>query len=509
MIELYSLVKSLNSEELQVIRTNFRRTFPGDETINLAEKLFDFILAARSETPTDEQLAEVIYGKSVKMSAIAKLKSRLFQYIVDTISSDTTLSRESIFDESDRQELRIRKKMLQFRALYRKRNMSDFLVLIHLLSEIIKEAKEYELYDLLLEALNHKMLICKLRKGFDEVIDIKKQIDHYTFAQNALVKTHEYYFDLITNKVHIQKINAIQVKILFRNAIEDIEGFIAITNSAFMKYLCKMLQLDELQREGKHGATIDVCLDLISLLKRNKILYRDERMGNIYDNISQCQVYNHDHADAVLSAKKAQEFYSQHTRSFVISKEQEFYATFYSGSYRTAHAIIAGILEHPQINVGEYRSDKFVFLKACTLFKLGEYKAALNICSLALEITKDKGRGDLGLRYLKILCLVELEDHDTAYDSLEAFRKIKSRNSGKDIILLRDDLIFRALNEFAHDGFSRIPSPKLIELITTLSAKHEEHSWKYYSHELFPIHSWIQSKIKADQGVRVTINKLK
>ncbi|MCW3071310.1 MAG: hypothetical protein JWO44_1200 [Bacteroidetes bacterium] len=506
MIELFSLVKSLNSEELQVVKMNFRRTLPGDETINLAEKLFDLVLA-QPGIPTDELLAEALYSKNVKPSAIAKLKSRLFQYIVDAISSDATLNKESIFDESDRQELRIRKKMLQFRALYRKKNRSDFQVLLHVLSEIIKEAKEYELYDLLLEALNHKMLFCKLRKGFDEVIEIKKQIDHYTFAQNAIVKTHDYYSDLITNKLHIQKISPVQVKILFRNAIEDIEGFIKVTNSSFMKYLCKMLQLDELQRENKHAATIDVCLDLISLLNEHKILYRDERMGNIYDNISNCQVYNNDLDNAIMSSKKAQEYYSQNTRSYVLSREQEFYATFYSGSYRTAHAIIESILEHPQSKVGGFQSDRFAFLKACTLFNLGEYRAALNICSLTLEITKDKGRGDLGLRYLKILCLVELGDHDTAYDSIEAFRKSKSRNSGKDIILIRDELIFRALNEFAHDGFSRIPSPKLLELLSTLSARDEEHSWKYYSHELIPVHSWIQSKIKADQGVKVTIHK--
>ncbi|MCW3104327.1 MAG: hypothetical protein JWO09_2767 [Bacteroidetes bacterium] len=506
MIELFSLIKSLNREELQVIKLNFRRTLPGDETINLAEKLFDFVLS-HPGTPTDEQLADALYSGNVKLSAMAKLKSRLFQYIVDAISSDATLNKESIFDESDRQELRIRKKMLQFRALYRKKNRSDFQVLIHVLSDIIKEAKEYELYDLLLEALNHKMLFCKLRKGFDDVVEIKKQIEHYTFAQNAIVKAHDYYTDLITNRAHIQKMNPAQMKILFRNAIDDIEGFIKVTNSSFMKYLCKMLHLDELQRENKHAATIDVCLDLISLLNEHKILYRDERMGNIYDNISHCQVFNNDLENAILSAKKAQEYYSQSTRSYIISREQEFYATFYSGGYRTAHAIIAGILEHPQNNVGGYRADKFLFLKACTLFKLGEYKAALNICSFTLEISKDKGRGDLGLRYLKILCLIELGDHDTAYSSIEAFRKSKSRSSGKDIILIRDELIFRALNEFAHDGFSRVPSPKLLELLNTLSAKDEEHSWKYYSHELIPIHSWILSKIKADQGVKVPIHK--
>jgi hypothetical protein len=506
MVELFSLVKSLNSEEIQVVRTNFRKALPEENGTGLAEKLFDFILACPDETPSDSLLTEAVYSKNINISALIKLKSRLFQFIVDAISSEFSLNKESIYDESDRQELRIRKKMLQFRAMYRKKNRSDFQVLNHLLSEIIKEAKEYELYDLVLEALNHKLLFSKLRKGFDFAADIEKQIRHYTFAQHALIKTHDHYSDLITNKAHIQKANPIQTKIAFRKAIEEIEGFIKVTDSSFMKYLYKMLQLDELQQENKHANSIDVCLDLISLLKKHKVLYRDERMGNIYDNISHCQVYNNDFDNAILSVKKAQEFYSKNTRSYILSKEQEFYANFYSGGYRTAHAIISQILEHPQCNVGGFHSDRFVFLKACTLFMLTEYKAALNICSMALEITKDKGRGDLGLRYLKILCLVEQGNYDLAYDSLEAFRKSNSRNSGKDMILIRDEIIFRALNEFAHDGFSPVPSPKLIELINTLSAANEEHSWKYYSHELIPIHSWIQSKIKADQKMLVDRN---
>lgn len=507
MVELFSLVKGLNEDELLLVRTSFKKTNSGEETVNLSERLFEFILVCPVEFPTDNQLSEAIYFQSAKLSAVAKLKSRLFQHIIDNLSSDLTLCKENIFDDSDRQELRIRKKMLQFRAMYRKKNRPDYKVLVHLLSEVMKDSKEHELYDVMLEALHHKMLILKLRKGFDEVIEIEKQIEFYTFAQNALLKTHEHYVDLIANKVHVQKMTSQQVKILFRNAIEEIEGFIKITNSSFMKYLCKMLQLDELQRERKHSATIDVCLDLIGLLTQHKILYRNERMGNIYDNISHCHVYNNDFSNAFSSVKKAQEYYSPNTRSFIISKEQEFYATFYAGQYQQARSIIIEILDHPQRNAGEYRADKFMFLKACTLFQMGEFKDSLEISNHALKISKDKGRWDLGLRYIRIMSLVDSQNLDTAYDYIEAFRKNIQRNAGKDLISKRDELIYRTMNEFAFLGFSTIPSPKLIDLVNKLEEKDTEYSWNYYTHELIPVHEWIQSKIKADKGVKVVLAK--
>ena len=50
-------------------------------------------------------------------------------------------------------------KMLQFRVLYRKKNRADTGVLYHILSEVIKEAKEYELYELLVEAVYFKKMM--------------------------------------------------------------------------------------------------------------------------------------------------------------------------------------------------------------------------------------------------------------------------------------------------------------------------------------------------------------
>ncbi|MCW3071106.1 MAG: hypothetical protein JWO44_996 [Bacteroidetes bacterium] len=295
---------------------------------------------------------------------------------------------------------------------------------------------------------------------------------------------------------HVQNKSSKQIKASFRANLKEIEGYIKQTGSAFISYIYKMLRLEELQREKKHSDSIDVCLDLISLIKSKRFLYREERMGNIYDNISQCQVYNGDFSEAIKCVQKAQKFYSKNLRSYIASKEQEFHATFYAGDYKNALLLIEYILNLSLDNIGEFSADRYLFLKSCAYFKLSRFRDSISICNTALELTKDKGRWDLGIRYIRIMNMVELKDLDQADHSLEALRKSLGRNSKNDFISARDKVILKAFREYCSSGFSPRPSGYLIELIQQLSAAGTSLSWEYYSHELFPIHDWISSRLE-------------
>jgi|GEM_PF-1478794 len=494
MVELFSLIKGLNAEECQLLKNSLRR-YKGESSPSLMGKLFETVRVRPVNALSDVQLSQALYRKK-KDVAIGKLKSRLFQHILETLGSETTLLKDDIFDVSDRQELRIRKKMYQFRVLYRKKNRADYVTLVHLLNEVIKEAKEYELYDVVLEALRHKVLILRLRKGFKEVVEIEKQISYYDAAYTSLLRTYDIYYDLLTNIIHVQNKSPRQIKASFRTNLKEIEGYIKQTGSAFITYIYKMLRLEELQREKKHQESIDVCLDLISLIKSKRFLYREERMGNVYDNISQCQVYNGNFSEAIKCVQKAQKFYSKNLRSYIASKEQEFHATFYAGDYKNALLLIEYILNLSLDNIGEFSADRYLFLKSCAYFKLARFRDSINICNTALELTKDKGRWDLGIRYIRIMNMIELGDLDQADHSLEALRKSLNRNSKNDFISARDMLILKAFREYCSTGFNPKPSGYLIELIQQLSAPDTHLSWEYYSHELFPIHEWISSRLE-------------
>ncbi|MGZ4078622.1 MAG: hypothetical protein ACXVDW_14175, partial [Bacteroidia bacterium] len=428
-----------------------------------------------------------------KLAAVARLKSRLFYFVLEVLSADNLLRREELYDPCDKQIVRIRKKMLQFRVIYRKKNRADFLVLIHLLNEIIKESKEYEQYDIIVEALIFKKYLLMLRKSNSEVEEIEEKISFYSQAHQMVIKATDHYFNIITNQEVVNKLKPQQKLKLLKTTINELNGYIKQTNSPSIAYTNKLLELEYLFSTKNYKNNALLCYGIIEHLNKHRHLYRDERMGFAYDNISLCQVYNHDFSNAILNCQKAQTFYDPKGNVSLSSKQQEFYIHFYSGNYKAANETVKELLNFSIVNSGDFRYDKFQFFKACTLFQLGNYEDALAICSDKLEICKDKGRWDIGVRYLKLMCLVELNEFDKAHKIVDALRKILIRN--KKIVSSRDELIYKMLNEYARKGFYLADTSKFKTAFNKLSAGNSANSWNYYTHELIPIHTWIKTKI--------------
>ena len=493
MIELFSLVKSLNADEQKAIKASFRRVISTDADGFLLEKLYHHILSEENKVRSDKQLSLLIY-KVEKLPAIVKLKSRLFNFVLEILSSDSLLQKDDLFDASDKQIIRIRKKMLQFRVIYRKKNRAEFLILYHLLNEIIKEAKGYEQYDILVEALIFKKYLLMLRKEFSEIKEIIKSISFYTKVHQMMLVANDYYFNLIVDQEIVNKLTTLEKQKMLKSAVNELEKYVKSTNSASIEFIKKILELEYLISENKHDKTIDLCQNIIAFLNKHRHIYRDAWMGCIYDNLSQCQVYKQDYKAGLLSSQKAQTFYPEKSNSMLASKQQEFYALFYSEQFQMANEKVKELLNSSIVNAGDFRYDKFLFLNACTLFKLGFFQNALEVCNQTLEITKDKLRWDIGVRYLKFMCLVEIGDCDGAQKSIEAYRQ--SLNRKKQVVSSRDELIYKMLNEYCRKGFSPTPSAKLETIWNKLASKNDTNSWNYYTHELIPINTWIEKRVK-------------
>lgn len=498
MTELFSLIENLQEDETKAIQSSFKKQRVSENEELLLKKLFNAIISGEAQRASNAELSMLLY-QDYKPGAAAKAKSRLFNWILGVLSSEPLLQKEQLFDITDRHIIRVRQKMLHFRVLYRKKNRASVNVLFHVLNEVIKDAKEYEQYDVLVEALSFKKYIMMLRKGVAQISDLEKDIARYSAAHIAVIKTNDYYFNLVTNQDVIRKIRPQRMREMTRSALLELNDLIKQTDSALVKYMTKLLELDYLINTGQHSATIDVCHDVIHHLKTHPALYRNERMGFIYDNISLCEIYKHNYKNALISSQQAQQYYPKEGTAYMFSRQQEFYVQFYSGNYRAALAIINDLLKLPQVNTGEYRYDKYLFLKACTQFQLKHFREALDICNKTLSITKDKGRWDLGIRYLRFMCLVELAEMDAAIASIEAFRKTVGRNK---VISPRDQLIYKTFHELSHTDFNPVPSLKLKKHLLKLSLKEGTQSWNFYTHELIPMHVWLNTLLKKKRRKR-------
>lgn len=498
MIELFSLIKGLNSDEQKAVRFSFRKLITGDNESFLLEVLFLHILSEKNKIKSDKQLSLLLY-KQEKLAAIVKLKSRLFNFVLDVLSSDNLLRKDELFDPCEKNIIRIRKKMLQFRVIYRKKNRAEFLVLQHLLNEIIKEAKAYEQYDILSEALIFKKYLLMLRKEYSEIEEITQRIILYSNAHQMMLIANDYYFNLITDQEIISKLTPLDKQKMLKSEITELDKYVKKTSSASIEFIKKLLELEYLISQNKHDKTLELCYSIIAFLRKHHHIYRDAWMGMAYDNISQCQVYTHDYKGALASSKKAQTYFLDKSSNMLASKQQEFYALFYSEQYKLANEVVKELLNSSIVNSGDFRYDKFLFLNACTLFKLGFHEDALSVCNRTLEINKDKVRWDIGVRYLKFMCLVELDKFDAAQKSIDAFRQILKRK--KQAVSSRDELIYKLLNEYCRKGLSSNPSVKLETYWSKLAtSSNDATSWNYYTHELIPIHKWIEKRVKFKSG---------
>ncbi len=506
MVELYSLIAELEENEIRYIKNSLKKNETCYDDLYLLQKLFDSVLTSEINSSTiDTQLSNKLYHNDNQV-AFSKLKSRLFQFILDALSSDYLICKENSFDTTDRQIIKIRKRMLQFRILYRKKNRAGIKVLNHLLNEITKGAREFEQYDILLEALHFKKYFLMLRKGFDEIKKNREQIIYYQYVYQGLLKANDYYFDLITNQSMVQRLDYKQTNTFIKEALSELDVYVKKTDSDSIHYIYKIIFLEDMLQKKNYDQTIDICIDIIKLLENSPALYTKERMGYIHDNISLCLVCLNDFQKAILNSKKAQSYYSSRSISYVLSMQQEFYANFYWGKYEEALKIIENMLLFEVINKGEFRHDKFKFLRACVLFKLKRIKEAISICNQVLEITKDKGRWDLGIRYLKLMCLLETKDPEAVFNALEALRKTLNRvkANGKIRETNRDDLLYKAFSEFIKIESGDSSSEKLKYILSGLSEKSGEYSWTYYSHEVIPIHSWLNSLAGQTKYIRET-----
>lgn len=258
----------------------------------------------------------------------------------------------------------------------------------------------------------------------------------------------------------------------------------------------QILLLANFEKEKKYRNAISQCKKIILLLKKNSIIFRQERVGFTFDHMSQFQVYISEYAKSAVSAAKAQSYYLENSFFSLVSKEQEFYAHFYNGNFIKANICTNILLNHPLADSGEFRKAKFIYYKACILFEEKEYTSAWKILKNNLEIEKDRNRWNISLRILCIQIFIELKKLDEATRSIEALRKHIARHSKNNIIRERDSIILNCLKELEKIGYNFTSKNFRIKiLLKELKGERKKNYWEHYSHELIKFHTWLESKL--------------
>jgi hypothetical protein len=503
MSDITSFIHHLKKEEQAQVTSFLTHFISRDETGNKEKQLFELITQTDEAKLNDNYFSEKIY-KTKAGPSYRKLKSRLFQHILDALVMDAYIGNKLIMGETDRQQIRLKKRLLQFRILLRTGHDRDLEMMRRFLNEIILESRAAELYDILVEALYFKKFVDGVMKNSASGSTLDDEINFYNACYSALQRATDYFLQLISERESVSRYSRSQFISHMRQAIAMIEEDVAKTHSVRIRYYLIRLQIALFQYLNDHPAAIMSCEELRELMNKHKIVYRPERMGFVHDNLCHCHVLMGHFNTAIKHAQDAQKHYRPGAFNHLISREQEFYALFYSANLKRALTISRELQAHPMLGQGEFRHGKMIYYTACIHFKQGHFKETLSIISQLPELSRDKARWEISLRFLKVMCLIELRDLKGASDVIESLRKHLERTNRKLSVHERDQLIFNFLREYEKSSFEfSSPGTKLLASFEKLAEEGKPASWHYFSHELIPFHLWIKGRLPSKKTVKV------
>jgi tetratricopeptide (TPR) repeat protein len=81
------------------------------------------------------------------------------------------------------------------------------------------------------------------------------------------------------------------------------------THSPMVLYYLKNLEMAYYQMLEDYRQARSVCLELLNIVRNNKSVYRKQRIGVVYINLSQCEYYMGEFNNAVQCAREAQDLF--------------------------------------------------------------------------------------------------------------------------------------------------------------------------------------------------------
>lgn len=499
---VFQLLKIVNFDSKIFIMANlfidnFLRNLNASEKITIERYLRNNISNAEG-SKTLEIFQQLASGETISYenkAALNKIKSRILEKSLDAIILDAEHAKNSLC-EFDQVQFRLKKQIIQYKQLEKNRNDNNIEVINHLLNEVIRESKKYEMYPLLTEALISKKYIKAIRDNRNEFEALNKEIAFYDTCSQALYRANDNYFRLISETGASRTLKNTEITKWLSRTIKKTEKDFKITNAQQVNYYLHVFRFAFYERKRQYNQAISECKKILPLLK-NHVIHKTERVGYVFNNLSLFSVHLHDYKNALKYAKMARSYFKPGSLNFIVTEENDYLINFYAKNYVGAEAIINVISENSKVNLGGFRKDKYIYFRSCLLFSQAQYKEALSLLKIPLEIEKDKCDWKIAVNILTILSYIELNKTVEAARTLEALRKYIERNVKDGKIKERDLLIIKALRELEKNAFEYDPENVMLEkLLKQLAAKRTPVSWEHYTAELIPFQDWLKGRNK-------------
>ncbi|HNQ61862.1 MAG TPA: hypothetical protein PKJ62_05695, partial [Bacteroidia bacterium] len=402
---LKSILKTLNQQELNSLEKFVLYQGGKDEVgVSKTTQLIKLVLDSGNFSSIDIQ--KTIYGK-LNYSAFNKLANRLKERILEVILFNSSI-RSSNYAERSKTIFELRKRMIQVDLLILKGVRSK---VIDELNLIIKKADDYEIYDVLIQALYTKQRTQSFDMGLKRFEKHKMQIK---LAEEKWIAFNS--AQLIFNII-VSKIGAVTkpelYKIELQEALLQLNERYRKTYAPTVGYYYHLLQVEYFQLE-KDYLKADVQLkELVKLVENSKSVYSDFRIGSVKMNLANNCIFLKDFESAILNIEDAKHYFRNQAVNLTILKEIELYVYFYLGELSICNQLSEDlILESRKVN-SPLVSSKIIYLSASIDFVMSEFSKALIRLDECEEIDKDKEGWNIIKKIMILICRIELGEFES------------------------------------------------------------------------------------------------
>ncbi|MCB0284696.1 MAG: hypothetical protein KDF60_19090 [Calditrichaeota bacterium] len=456
----------------------------------LTLRLFD-LLNKRQKALSNKDCAMELFGKD-EMNRIRVLKSRLKHKLIDALVTDIVVSNIEM-DEDSKTAIILKKKLIQCHLLYFSKKGNTKLISSYL-NEIIAKAAEQELYSVLIEAYHLKKLYEGFRKGmdcYDELDQLHhKAINQYT-AFTAIV--NDYYKVLLKYRLSPGKK---EITSFLHAATKRATKNVLISESNIGAYYLNILRYALCIEKHELEAAVAIMENQIVLLNNSKAAYRKDRLGASYDYLCQSNIKLGKYTDAAEYAAKGKTCFKKGELNYSVAEELEFRSYLYGGNISQAEKLIKNMRKTYKDKMDAHRLSTHKFFLANLYFIKKDFSRCKRLLSENdYEFKKNRTGWEFNLRVLYIMCLIEQQKNDEAYDKYYNLNRLITRyKDAGEQLNPRNNLILQLLKRWlSHGGNKSLAKMKQSGLLEKISQN--KNRWDPLGSEIIDFHDWFKNQL--------------
>ena len=492
LFQIKGLLLKLKREEIKSL-LNFLRYYKGskDDTGIKSALLIELILNDPNSSSRELEIA--LYGKE-NYSAFNKLLNRIKDKIYEVILFDQNIAKAH-YSERNRIVFEIRKNIVQSEVLYL-RGMYEGLE--QLQNKIIKKAKDYEIYDSLIEALQAKQRYLGFRYGKKGFEKLDMQIKLFEEKRKLALKSRNLFVKMGT-RIN-ESTSAHEYNDELHQVVSELRDDYYKTSSVTIGYYYLFLETELFQIKKDYAGAKNTLLKLLKLVENNVSIYTHLRFGDVLINLANIEIYLNDFCAAIAYILSSLNCYEKNSVPQLVAREMEFYARYYNGEIKEAERIMEDIYNLSRSSNTPILYSKRSYLLACIKTINNDHATSNELLNQTSEIIKDKEGWNVHRRILLIINKIESEDWESADLQVMNLEKFIKRVLKFRYVRKRYIVILRILKLMISEGFDfKKVYEKRKRYFDLLQSDVEEYTWSIRSPELIVFHKWFLAKMNGKQ----------